>query len=48
MYLRRLSLREKVVIPEVSERHWGTCREDYAPHGNSWIYLPFEAVSDLS
>ncbi|CAJ1346454.1 unnamed protein product [Effrenium voratum] len=30
--------------PYVSERHWGTCREDYAPHGNSWIYLPFEAA----
>eukprot|EP00434_Breviolum_minutum_P008801 symbB.v1.2.007760.t1/scaffold480.1/size253386/22 len=29
--------------PYVSERHWGTCREDYASHGNSWIYLPFEA-----
>ncbi|CAL1160478.1 unnamed protein product [Cladocopium goreaui] len=29
--------------PYVSERHWGTCREDYAGHGNSWIYLPFEA-----
>eukprot|EP00933_Yihiella_yeosuensis_P012827 TRINITY_DN12205_c0_g1_i1.p1 TRINITY_DN12205_c0_g1~~TRINITY_DN12205_c0_g1_i1.p1 ORF type:complete len:989 (-),score=172.28 TRINITY_DN12205_c0_g1_i1:297-3263(-) len=28
--------------PYVSERHWGTCREDYASHGNSWIYLPFE------
>jgi len=30
--------------PYVSERHWGTCREDYAGHGNSWIYLPFEAA----
>ncbi|CAE7816056.1 unnamed protein product, partial [Symbiodinium sp. CCMP2456] len=30
--------------PYVSERHWGTCREDYASHGNSWIYLPFEAA----
>lgn len=28
--------------PYVSERQWGTCREDYANHGNSWIYLPFE------
>ncbi|CAE8642485.1 unnamed protein product, partial [Polarella glacialis] len=28
----------------VSERQWGTCREDYAGHGNSWIYLPFEAA----
>ena len=30
-------------LVKVSERHWGTCREDYASHGNSWIYLPFEA-----
>mmetsp|Transcript_5220 Transcript_5220/g.11625 ORF Transcript_5220/g.11625 Transcript_5220/m.11625 type:complete len:1001 (-) Transcript_5220:259-3261(-) len=27
--------------PYVSERQWGTCREDYGLSGNSWAYLPF-------
>lgn len=25
--------------PYLSERQWGTCREDYSSHGNSWAYL---------
>jgi len=26
--------------PYVSERQWGTVREDYSEHGNAWDYLP--------
>src|SRR2546421_4225191 len=26
--------------PYLSERQWGTVREDYSPHGNAWEYLP--------
>src|SRR3954471_22693535 len=25
--------------PYLSERAWGTVREDYSPHGNAWEYL---------
>jgi len=28
--------------PYVSERAWGTVREDYSPDGNAWNYLPHE------
>lgn len=28
--------------PYVSERSWGTVREDYSPDGNAWHYFPFE------
>ncbi|CAK0853000.1 unnamed protein product [Prorocentrum cordatum] len=28
--------------PYVSERQWGTCREDYGSDGNSWAYLGFQ------
>jgi len=28
--------------PYVSERAWGTVREDYSPDGSAWDYLPFE------
>lgn len=28
--------------PYLSERQWGTVREDYGPHGNAWGYFPFE------
>src|SRR3974377_1800709 len=28
--------------PYVSERQWGTVREDYSPHGNAWEYFPHE------
>ncbi|GAB3414778.1 MGH1-like glycoside hydrolase domain-containing protein [Niabella aquatica] len=27
--------------PYVSERQWGTVREDYSPYGDSWGYFPF-------
>ena len=30
--------------PYVSERQWGTVREDYSPDGNAWEYLPFDAA----
>jgi Glycosyl hydrolase family 63 C-terminal domain len=26
----------------LSERAWGTVREDYSPHGSAWDYLPFD------
>ena len=28
--------------PYVSERQWGTVREDYSPDGTAWEYLPHE------
>ncbi|CAN5353896.1 glucosidase [soil metagenome] len=28
--------------PYLSERHWGTVREDYSASGDAWNYLPFE------
>ena len=28
--------------PYVSERAWGTVREDYSPNGNAWEYLPHD------
>jgi len=28
--------------PYVSERQWGTVREDYSPDGEAWDYLPFD------
>ena len=30
--------------PYVSERAWGTVREDYSPGGTAWSYFPFEAA----
>jgi len=30
--------------PYVSERQWGTVREDYSPDGEAWDYLPHEAA----
>src|ERR1043165_2464114 len=30
--------------PDLSERQWGTVREDYSPHGNAWEYLPHHHV----
>ena len=39
---------EKVVVPwykwgpYVSERSWGTVREDYSADGNSWKFFPYE------
>src|SRR5690348_14616576 len=28
--------------PYLSERAWGTVREDYSPHGDAWEYLPHD------
>ena len=28
--------------PYLSERQWGTVREDYSPDGNAWAYLPHD------
>jgi hypothetical protein len=28
--------------PYLSERQWGTVREDYSPYGNAWDYLPHD------
>jgi hypothetical protein len=28
--------------PYLSERQWGTVREDYSPYGNAWDYFPHE------
>ncbi len=28
--------------PYLSERAWGTVREDYSPNGDAWQYFPFE------
>src|SRR5271169_2257720 len=30
--------------PYLSERQWGTVREDYSPYGNAWEYLPHDAA----
>jgi hypothetical protein len=44
---QRLSVNNKKAVPieqwgpYVSERQWGTVREDYGPHGDAWGYLPF-------
>jgi len=34
--------------PYVSERQWGTCREDYGTNGNSWEYLPFHVAHQVA
>lgn len=31
--------------PYVSERSWGTVREDYSTDGNSWNYFPYELAA---
>ena len=28
--------------PYLSERQWGTVREDYSPNGDAWSYFPFD------
>ena len=28
--------------PYLSERAWGTVREDYSPHGSAWDYFPHD------
>lgn len=32
--------------PYVSERSWGTVREDYSADGNSWGFFPFEMANE--
>ena len=45
---QRLAVNNKKPIPleqwgpYLSERQWGTVREDYGPHGDAWGYLPFD------
>ncbi|MEO8275320.1 MAG: glucosidase [Thermoanaerobaculia bacterium] len=31
--------------PYLSERQWGTVREDYSPNGAAWDYFPFEMAA---
>ena len=33
--------------PYLSERQWGTVREDYSPDGDAWNYLPHGLVADV-
>ena len=28
--------------PYLSERQWGTVREDYSQHGDAWNYFPYD------
>jgi len=45
---RRLAVNAKKTIPleqwgpYLSERQWGTVREDYSEYGDAWHYFPFE------
>jgi hypothetical protein len=32
----------KLFGPYLSERQWGTVREDYSPHGTAWDYFPHD------
>ncbi len=34
--------------PYVSERQWGTVREDYSPSGDAWNYLPFDLARSVA
>jgi len=34
--------RALVIGPYLSERAWGTVREDYSPDGNAWNYFTYE------
>ena len=34
--------------PYLSERAWGTVREDYSPYGNAWEYLPHDHARMLA
>jgi hypothetical protein len=40
--LRTDGERWKEFGPYLSERQWGTVREDYSPHGNAWEYFPHD------
>ncbi len=39
---RRRQLHWKRWGPYLSERQWGTVREDYSPHGAAWQYFPHD------
>jgi hypothetical protein len=39
---RRLTANWKLWGPYVSERSWGTVREDYSPDGTAWDFLPHD------
>ena len=45
---QRLSVNQRKQIPleqwgpYLSERQWGTVREDYGPHGDAWNYFPHD------
>ena len=45
---QRLAVNSKLPIPlahwgpYLSERQWGTVREDYSGHGDAWNYFPFD------
>ncbi len=30
--------------PYISERTWGTVREDYSPDGDAWNYVPHDSA----
>jgi Mannosylglycerate hydrolase MGH1-like glycoside hydrolase domain len=34
--------------PYLSERQWGTVREDYSPNGDAWHYFPFDHAHSRS
>src|SRR5260221_999602 len=34
--------------PYLSERAWGTVREDYSPDGNAWAYLSHDAALSIA
>ncbi len=34
--------------PYLSERQWGTVREDYSPDGSAWAYFPHDAARSRS
>ncbi|HEX7074729.1 MAG TPA: glucosidase [Hyphomicrobiaceae bacterium] len=38
----RGAVRWKLWGPYLSERQWGTVREDYSPHGTAWDYFPHD------
>ncbi len=34
--------------PYVSDRQWGTVREDYSEHGNAWEYVPYDIAKSYA
>jgi mannosylglycerate hydrolase MGH1-like protein len=39
---RKRSVHWKRWGPYLTERQWGTVREDYSPHGTAWEFFPYE------